>query len=119
MELYSSDISCGVTQIVGMSILDEEDKRQFRMAVAGVAELHHGDGGSEGLLKNQTYIFSDNSMGDGKVLAAIITKNKLGTITSTPWYKNPGTGNKIKVWTWRYNGHKPRAWVKEAKAAGF
>ena len=48
-------------------------------------------------------IFSDTDYTEfrhGKAIAAIIRKNKLGTLISTAPARNPNTGHKVKVWTW-------------------
>jgi hypothetical protein len=105
-ELYDTHISCGVRSLVGVHCSDLE---AFKCVIGGSdGAFTRGDWSS--FEPGYTYVFSDNFVGSGKRLATLIKRHKLGMITSSKWSRNPNSNNKIKVWTWRYNGRVPKEW---------
>ena len=103
-EIYESHVSCGVRELSGVA---SSDMDAFKCIVAQSTSAR---GDWNYFDRNYTYIFSDNNTGCGAKLAALIKRSGIGTITATPWRRNPNSGNMIKVWTWRYNGRVPKAW---------
>lgn len=100
LDCNMSDISCGVHQL---SAVREIDFKSFKKLINGDMSCC---GDYSCLKKGQTYLFSDSQGGNGRKMAGWIQRHNLGSLTSTPWRLNPNSGNKIKVWVWRYNGRK-------------
>lgn len=107
LEIHYTDVSCGARQLSGVN---ESDLDAFKLLVAGKDMSYAGD--DESFKRGYTYIFSDNFTGNGKKIAALIKKHKLGAIQATGWKINPNSRNRINIWTWRYNGKVPAAWKK-------
>ena len=51
----------------------------------------------------------------GTDLAKFITKNRLGTVTESPYKINPNTGNKLRVWIWALDPVGITKWWKKNK----
>lgn len=107
LEISYSDLSCGINELTGVNGTGPE---AFKMIVAGNMQSAGGD--YRHLRRGFTYVFSDNSAGNGKHIANLIRRYKLGRLVSTNWTINPSSRNRIKTWTWIYNGKIPSAWAK-------
>jgi hypothetical protein len=101
-----SDLSCGIKELTGVNC---SDLLAFKLALAGKISVE-GEVSTFG--RGWTYVFSDNISGNGKEIAKLIKQHRLGRLVATPWVRNPSSGNKIKTWTWIYNGRVPAAWNK-------
>jgi hypothetical protein len=95
-DIGETNISCGVYDITGVNELTEKNFINL---------VNKGDGYNT-LKKGITYIFSDNSGGNGRHVARYVKKYKLGSIAGSSWRRNPNSGKMIKLWHWHYNGKK-------------
>lgn len=98
MYIYSSSISCGVSQAWDLSRQPVECIKDY---VKNCEQR-----------KQAFIIFSDkaigkgDSYGSGPKLADYIRQNDLGEVLETPEQYNPNSRNMIKVWVWTPNTDK-------------
>lgn len=104
ISIEASSISCGVCMMmIGVS---DEPIKDLKLLVKGQTSRGHP------LRVGQVYLFSDcvgephpNSFYQtrhGEILAELIAKEGCGDIWEVGPFKNPSSGNDIKLWAWRY-----------------
>ncbi len=108
MDISDSNIGCGVYQL--FNLRDGAGSLRAALETINEHEYHH-------LRSGVTLLFSDVVQYDqaekedaeyncrpleynGKTLAALITKHKLGKLRMLPKFKNPNSGNIVRIWSW-------------------
>lgn len=93
---------CGVAEVIGVQ--HAVDAGGAEAVIAGVGTPRHPFLILTGIVTKST----DRGCGE---VAAYITEHRLGEVTATPTSgRNPNSGNHLKVWVWKVNKVKLRAW---------
>jgi hypothetical protein len=112
-EIDDSGVSCGVMMLPEVATISDHEfiesvnyrpEKGFDPFNVKAWDIDYNDAPFQ---KGYSYIFSDAvKFGNGRRIAALIKKHKLGTLVKTRAATNPNSGNKIETWIWRYNGKK-------------
>lgn len=112
-ELTDTEISCGLRQLSGLCSdsgrYDPTDRippkdvivQAFEEELFGFGAFRNGGTLKPSEITFGAVLFSDSvRRGNGRRLAAYITKNNLGEVVEGKVFSNPNTRRNIQVWTW-------------------